>query len=65
MIDRVHHIDSKMKGDPWVRSSMKDRTHGGSTHLEVCQLELYFLEIGDRLLLDSENLHLLVNHTLP
>lgn len=63
MIDRGHHIDSKMKGDPKVRSSMK-RPHGGLTHLEVCQLELDLLKIRYCLLLDSQNLHLLIDHTL-
>jgi len=41
------------------------RPHGSFTHLEVRQLELDFLEIGYCLLLDSKNLHLLVDHTLP
>ena len=36
----------------------------GCTYLEVCQLELDFFEIGYRLLLDSKNFHLLIDHTL-
>lgn len=38
--------------------------HEGHTHLEVCQLELNLFKIGYRLLLDSKNLHLLIDHTL-
>lgn len=34
-------------------------------YLEVCQFKLDFLKIGDRILLDSNDLHLLVNHILP
>jgi len=41
------------------------RPHGSFAHLEICQLELHFLEIGHRLLFYSEDLHLLVDHTLP
>lgn len=41
------------------------RPHGRCTYLEVRQFELDFLKIGDRLLLDSKDLHLLVDHTLP
>lgn len=41
------------------------RPHGGLTYLEIRQFELDFFEIRYRLLFDSKNLHLLVDHTLP
>lgn len=38
--------------------------HAGCAYLEVCQLELDFFEVGYRLLLDSKDFHLLIDHTL-